>query len=249
MSEQTPLELQLDDNCLITPGTRFSRSVAEVLLLLILLCILRGSWSLKGVTNDLVSILNRTEKTIGSSLSRLSDLTLISYFRSGQKMLVSLNLSHEFIQSLLVRLFGASLPTEQPDFSVVSLDSLGFIPANLDFEKFLVFLSNFEKHLDSELETLKSHLAWLEELDAWEKEVIQIDFKQLDHNNPLVVFAESLVCRFEYADETTVNRPRPEQLFKIVSQALAENQTILPWFETVDFRNEVMRVDEGFLDD
>ncbi|MBK5114571.1 MAG: hypothetical protein JJE41_13185, partial [Candidatus Heimdallarchaeota archaeon] len=74
-------------------------------------------------------------------------------------------------------------------------------------------------------------------------------FKQLDRNNPLVAFAESLVSRFEFAEKNSVNRPPPEQLSKIVSQALAEHQTILPWTETVDFRNEVMRVDEGFLDD
>ena len=249
MVEVTPEELPLDDNRLITPGTKLTRSMAEVLLLLILLCIFRGSWSLRGVINDFVSILNHTEKTIGSSLRKLSDLTVISYVRSGQKMLVSLNLSHEFTQSLLVRLFGASLPSERPDFSTISIGSLGFIPANLDFERFLLFLSNFEKHLDFKLETLSSHLVWLEELDAWEKAVTQVDFKQLDRNNPLVAFAESLVTRFEFADENTVNRPSFEQLSKIVSQALAEHRTILPWDETVDFRNEVMRVDEGFLDD
>ena len=249
MVEVTPEELHLDDNRLITPGTKFIRSMAEVLLLFILLCIFRGSWSLRGVTNDFVSILNRTEKTIGSSLRRLSELTLISYFRSGQSMLVSLNLSHEFVQSLLVRLFGTVLPADTSNLSDVSLESLGFFPANLDFERFLVFLSNLEKHLDSKLETLNSHLVWLEELDAWEKAVTQVDFKQLDRNNPLVAFAESLVSRFEFAEKNSVNRPRPEQLSKIVSQALAEYRTILPWDETVDFRNEVMRVDEGFLDD
>lgn len=105
MTEQTPQESHLDDNRLITPGTRISRSMAEVLFLFILFCIFRGSWSLQGVTEDFVLILGRTAKTVGSSLRKLSDLTLLSYFRSSQKMLVSLNLSHEFIQSLLVRCF------------------------------------------------------------------------------------------------------------------------------------------------
>jgi len=247
VTEQTPQEFHLDDNRLIAPGTRISRSMAEVLFLFILFCIFRGSWSLQGVTEDFVLILGRTAKTVGSSLRKLSDLTLLSYFRSGQKMLVSLNLSHEFIQSLLVRLFGASFSTEQPEFSMISLDSLGFIPVNLDFDNFLVFLSNYEKYLDTEIETINSHLSWLDELDMWEKEVTKIDFKHLDRSNPLVVFAESLVSRFEFAEKNSVNRPRPEQLTKIISQALSENLTILPWVETLDFRNEVMRVDKGIL--
>lgn len=247
MTEQTPLEFQLDDNRLITPGTRFTRTMSEVLLLLILLCVLRGSWSLMGVINEFILILKHTAKTIGSSLRKLSDLTLISYFRSGQKMLVSLNLSHEFVQSLLIRLFGASLPAEIADFSAVSLGSLGFIPVDLDFENFLVFLSNYEDFLDSEIAAIKSHLSWLKELDSWEEEVIKIDYRQLDRSNPLVVFAETLVSRFEFAEKNSVNRLRLDELSKIISQALAENQVILPWDETLDFRNEVLRVDEGFL--
>lgn len=219
--------------------------MAEVLFLFILFCLFRGSWSLQGVTEDFVLILNRTAKTVGSSLRKLSDLTLLSYFRSGQKMLVSLNLSHEFIQSLLVRLFGASLPSETPEFSMISLDSLGFIPVNLDFENFLVFLTNYEHHLNAELAAIDSHLAWLEELDTWEEEVTKIDFKSLDRSNPLVVFAETLVSRFEFAEKNSVNSLRVEELSKIISQTLAENRVFLPWVETLDFRNEVMRVDEG----
>jgi len=247
LTEQTPQEIPLDDNRLITPRTRISRSMAEVLFLFILFCLFRGSWSLRGVTEDFVLILDRTAKTVGSSLQKLSDLTLLSYFRSGQKMLVSLNLTHEFIQSLLVRLFGASLPTEQPEFSMISLASLGFIPVNLDFDNFLVFLTNYEHFLDAELATIDSHLTWLDELSVWEEEVTKIDFKCLDRSNPLVVFAETLVSRFEFAEKNSVNRPRPEQLSKIISQALSENQVFLPWVETLDFRNEVMRVDKGIL--
>jgi len=142
-------------------------------------------------------------------------------------------------------LFGASLPAEIADFSSISLASLGFIPVDLDFANFLVFLSNYEDFLDSKIATTKSHLSWLEELDSWEEEVTKIDFKSLDRSNPLVVFAETLVSRFDFADKNTVNSPRVEELSKIISQSLAENRVFLPWVETLDFRNEVLRVDEG----
>ena len=96
----------------------------------------------------------------------------------------------------------------------------------------------------SEIAATKSHLSWLKELDRWEEEVIKIDYKQLDRSNPLVIFAESLTSRFEFAEKNSVNRLRFEEFSKIISQAFAENQVILPWDETLDFRNEVLRVDD-----
>lgn len=236
-------------NVPIDLGVKFTRSMSELLLFLLFYCLLSNDWSPSRLNSLLASSFGRTPKTIGSSLRMLSDLSLLSYSSAGQGKSLSPSLSHEFIQSLLLRSFGFFPPKNLDSFDFSSFDfpSHGFLPANLNFSDAISFFSRYESFLDFELDQYRSWLDWIDFWSDWSSDASSIDFNYPDSNNFLVAFAETLFSRFDALTQISVNPPNGPQLAEIISKTLSEQRIHPPWLLEFDPRFESMRVDKEVL--
>jgi len=225
--------------------TKFTRAMEEIFLTLIFLCIIRNEWSAKGLVQKLITLTDRTPKTVGVTLEKLADLSLIKYTNDGRGKKVTINLPYEFVQVVLVFFFGFAEEEykrrKQQTFPVNN----GIFPANLNFEKTIALLEKLILETDEEIKEYSYYLEWISEQYKWQQEVSEIDLQEPAEaiNNPLYQFAEDLVSKFEretshYADGLTFQRQK-----KIILEKLEIEKEQLPWaFEPNLQKN--FRIDE-----
>ncbi len=202
----------------------------EILVTLLLLCSVQNKWSTKGLVNQLITITGRTPKTIGTTLQKLATMGLLDYSKQGRGQNISLDFSTNFLQEVLVILFGfteeESANSDEDRFHFNN----GLIPANLNFSKYTTLIEELLEETDEEIREYKHYLEWIEDQKRWAEEMkLELENPTKAANHPIFQFAEDLVSKIELQKENYINGiPIPIQK-KFILERLESERATLPW--------------------
>jgi len=211
-------------------SNKFTRSMEEVLLTLLLLCSVQNKWSTKGLVNQLITLTGRTPKTTGTTLQKLATMGLLDYSKQGRGQNISLNFSSEFIQEMLVTLFGFTEEESANSDKFKFHFNKGLIPANLNFTKYTAFLEKLLEEADEEIREYKYYLEWIADQNCWTEEMkSELENPTKVTNNPIFQVAEDLVNKFELQEENYINGITIPIQKKIILERLESERLALPW--------------------
>ncbi len=230
MSLERVFTTEQTSNSKIGISVKFTRSMEEVLLTLLLLCSVQNKWSAIGLVNQLIAFTGRTAKTIGTTLQKLANMNLINYSKQGRDQNISLNFSNEFLQIMLVTLFGfTEEESENSDEEKFHFNN-GLLPANLNFSKYVSLLEELLEETDEEIRDYKHYLEWIADQNRWAEEMkLELEDSAEIANNPIFQFADDLVNKFENEVGNHVNGLTFPIQKKFVLDRLKADRVELPW--------------------
>ncbi|RLI64077.1 hypothetical protein DRO91_08035 [Candidatus Heimdallarchaeota archaeon] len=224
----------LDQTSTILEGLKhfkITSSMEEILLTLLFLCIIENKWSVTGFVQALVKITGRTPKTIGVTLQKLDNMKIIEYGRDGQNRRITINFTNEFVQTLLVTLFGFTEQNTNDDIDEHPPFKRGFFPANVNFSAAIEQINRLIKNTDEEIQEIRGYLQWISEQEQWVKKVKDVDFDdpiELEQN-PLYQFAEEIIFGFRREEKNHVNGLTVSLQKEIIHKKLESERLQIPW--------------------
>lgn len=227
---------------ILEPGTEFSLPIfnskvkftvvlEEVLYTLLTFFFLSGNLKLTNVVNDLINVLDRSDRAIGDALKTLKQLDLISYYQDGRYKTVVLHLENEFLKSTIARFFGVI------DFTKTNCQKLkrmliGFYPI-LDLKKTMAMFQDETKRLDDLIHEHKYLFDWIhkvEELESLAKTTNSIE--DFPDGNPILSFIDQLVSAINFQQSIQTEDLTGLKVTEIVTEILEEFKEIPPWLDT-----------------
>ncbi len=234
-------------------NVKFTPVMEEVLLTLQLLFILNFTCKFVNIVGFLCRFLDRSPNAIGSSLKSLANLGLITYYRSGRRRVVDLQLDHPFLSSALFRFFGfnAWLANKLDSEDGCSDDhSFGFLPSAENVPKFLTFLQLKERTVDKSIAEYQEWFEWVKKIKrtiAYAKDSKREESDDYDDNS-LQLFSEEVVSRINQVEITRANDLNDKELIEIILSVFTDYQELPPWLDESSIGPHSLMVDDFILE-
>lgn len=210
---------------------KFTTVMEEVLYALLTFFFLSGESKLTNVVNDLIDVLERTPKTIGSVLKSLEQLDLLTYYRDGRYKTVELHLENEFLKSFIIRFFGFSDYTKMKCKKLKRI-IIGFYPIP-DFGNMKILFQDETNRLDSLLDEDHYLFDWMNKIEELEKLAkITHSVDSCVEGNPILLFIDQIVSSITAQQEQQSSDLSFLELTEIVAEVVAEFKEIPPWLDS-----------------
>ena len=227
---------------ILNPGTEFSLPIfnskikftvviEEVLYTLLTFFFLSGNLKLTNVVNDLINVLDRSDRAIGDALKTLKQLDLISYYQDGRYKTVELHLENKYLKSAIARFFGVSGFTKTKCQKLKRM-LIGFYHI-LDIKKTMAMFRDETKRLDDLIHEHKYLFDWIhkvEEIESLAK--ITNSVEGFPDGNPILMFIDQLVSAINFQQSIQTEDLSGLKVTEIVTEILEEFKEIPPWLDT-----------------
>jgi len=213
---------------------KFTNVMEEVLYILLIFYILNGRSMMSKIVSACCRIMNRSHNAIGTALTDLAKLDLISYYRYGSGRIIKLHLPNPFMKSLIFRFFGINMEAfdNHKQFSIENIP--GFIPSEENKQKAIDFFLQQNEKPKEESDDLSVWFEWINEIKCFEKAKNSSEKNsKLNHASDLIQqFNNQIISEVKNIESTRTDKINPEELSQIISRLLKKYQRIPPWLDT-----------------